>query len=127
MPPSSNNNTNNNSTNTTTTTSNSAMSQIVPQVVSAVGGGAEDTLQQHHFVLTWNGEPTQVGCGKLCHGGSPLEALQAAVRYAEEALKIPLEKDHLVICSGACPRTPVQPGLYHLNWGLLGATSCTVK
>lgn len=86
------------------------------------GGG----VVNHHFVLTHNGEPVQVGCGKLCHGGSPYVALQEAIRYASE-LSLPLERDHVVLCSGACPRFPAQRGQYTANWGLFGSTSCTLK
>lgn len=87
----------------------------------------EENLVNHHFVLTHNGEPVQIGCGKLCHGsGSPLGALKEAVKYAK-LLGRPLERDHLVICGGACPRFPAQRGNYSINWGLFGNVSCSLK
>lgn len=104
------------------------MTSTSPWSSSSSGSGGEEGggVVNHHFVLTHNGEPVQVGCGKLCHGGSPFVALQEAIRYAGE-LKMPLERDHVILCSGACPRFPAQRGQYMANWGMFGSTSCALK
>lgn len=91
--------------------------------VSKIG---EEGLINHHFVLTHNGEPAQVGCGKLSHGGFPLASLKEASKYAEQ-MSMPLQRDHIVLCGGVCPRFPAQRGNYLLNWGVFGSTTCALK
>lgn len=86
----------------------------------------DDGLINHHCVLSHNGEPVQIGCGKMTHGGSPFSSLKEASKYADQ-VGIPLQRDNIVLCGGVCPRFMVQRGNYQLNWGLFGNTSCAIK
>lgn len=81
-------------------------------------------LSGHRFVLTLNGEPIQVGCGRNCMEG-PFAAVAAASAYAKQ-IGAPLDKKSLVFCGGACPRTPVQAGIYSVEWGVYGRVSASI-
>lgn len=86
----------------------------------------DEGLINHHCILTHNGEPVQIGCGKLSHGGFPLASLKEAIKYGEE-LRLPLQRDSIVLCGGVCPRFMAQRGNYTLNWGTFGHTTCVLK
>lgn len=86
----------------------------------------DENIVNYHFVLHHNGEPVQLGCGKLCHDGNPLTCLREAKKYASQ-MGIELEKDHIVLCSGGCPRFSAQRGAYSLLWGMHGSATCTLK
>lgn len=86
----------------------------------------EENLINHHYAFTRNGEPVQVGCGKLFCGGSFLSHVKDAMKYAEQ-LNMTLEGDHIIMCSGTSPRVPAQRGTYIANWGRFGSISCTLK
>ncbi|EPY25799.1 4-oxalocrotonate decarboxylase [Strigomonas culicis] len=83
-----------------------------------------DLLLGYHFVLTCDGEPTEIGSGKLFEG-NPLNCLQLAQNYAEQ-LGFTLNSSHFVLCSSLSPQSPVRPGVFEANWGKFGKVHCTI-